>query len=805
MDASTAQVQAGPLHLLPDPPSADIRPHEGEALFRAMLEHAPIGMALVGLDGRWRMVNRALCDILGYPREELLGLTFQEVTHPDDVAADLEQAGRLWAGEAASYEMEKRYVRRDGSTVWVHLTASVVRGPGGEPLYGIAQVQDVSARRWRLDRERFLADAGRLLASSLDFGETLRGAARLLVPRLGDWCAVQVVDDGRGEPGLEVACTRPDLEPLLHALFSPRLCRSLPAAHPVRRVMEEGRAVLFPPETEAGAGTVVGEEMYFNVLRTLGTRSGIIAPLMVHGRALGAVTLGTVDPGRDLDERALELVDALAHLAALAVENARLFRDACHAARVRDELLGMVAYDVRTPLSAIALHASALHDVGVPDEERRRLLRLIQTSTDQVDHLVRDLLDVSRSDEGRFRVEPEPRPAEPLVREAVEIMADRARLGRVRIEVDAPDDLPPVLADHGRVLQVLCNLLENALASSPPGACVDVRLRAADDEVVFSVADTGEGIPAERVSGLFDHPREPGPAGRPGLGLAICRTIVDAHGGRIEAESAPGRGSTFSFTLPAAAPEDLDPAGTPSPAAKLPLRVLLVDDGDASRAALAELLAGEAGVEVVGEAATRDAAVERAAALAPDVVLMSLELPGMGAVDATRRILALEGGTRVLALARSMTEAAVLGALDAGASGILSRDAGAAAIVPALMTAARGAVTLDPGVKQLLLAGNGSAPEEAPREPAEAPRLGTHEERILALSAYGYTSREIGRKLFLSPQTVDSYRARAMRRLGLENRADLVAFALQLGLLRTEADAAGAGRAVSAAGQAGPR
>ncbi|HEV2149973.1 MAG TPA: PAS domain S-box protein, partial [Longimicrobiaceae bacterium] len=120
---------------------------EGETPFRAMLEHAPIGMALVALDGRWGVVNPALCRITGYPEEELVRLTYHDITHPDDIDADLENVRRLLAGKISSYEMEKRYLRRDGSAVWALLSVALIRDPDGAPHYFVTQVQDISARR----------------------------------------------------------------------------------------------------------------------------------------------------------------------------------------------------------------------------------------------------------------------------------------------------------------------------------------------------------------------------------------------------------------------------------------------------------------------------------------------------------------------------------------------------------------------------------------------------------------------------------------------------------------------------------
>jgi PAS domain S-box-containing protein len=123
------------------------RLEEEQARFRATFENAAVGIAHVGLDGRWLLVNQRLCDLLGYPREELLRKTFQDITHPDDLEADLEQAKRLASAEIESYKLEKRYLRRDGSIVWGRLTGSLQRRPSGEPDYFIAVIMDIDERK----------------------------------------------------------------------------------------------------------------------------------------------------------------------------------------------------------------------------------------------------------------------------------------------------------------------------------------------------------------------------------------------------------------------------------------------------------------------------------------------------------------------------------------------------------------------------------------------------------------------------------------------------------------------------------
>src|ERR671916_617981 len=171
---------------------------ESEERFRETFEQATVGIAHVATDGHWLRVNRRLCDIVGYEKEELLGLTFQDITHPDDLETDLEGARRLLDGEIETYSREKRYFRKDGSIVWIYLTDSLVGSSSGEPRYFISVTEDITQRKRVEEAQRFLAEVGASLSSSLDYRTTLARVARLAVPHLADWCVVDILEEEDG-------------------------------------------------------------------------------------------------------------------------------------------------------------------------------------------------------------------------------------------------------------------------------------------------------------------------------------------------------------------------------------------------------------------------------------------------------------------------------------------------------------------------------------------------------------------------------------------------------------------------------
>lgn len=210
-------------------------------------------------------------------------------------------------------------------------------------------------------------------------------------------------------------------------------------------------------------------------------------------------------------------------------------------------------------------------------------------------------------------------------------------------------------------------------------------------------------------------------------------------------------------------------------------RILLVDDHAMFRAGMKALLESEHGFEVVGEASTGDEGVDRVRDLKPDVVVMDLSMPGSNGLDATRRIAALGLKCRVLVLTVHAEEEYLVPVVDAGASGYLTKTSADQDLTDAIRIVARGEVYLPPKATRLLLQQYKNAtPESAPG----LQELSAREREVMALTAEGFSSREIGEKLFISPKTVDTYRTRIMEKLGLNHRSELVRFALKVGLLK---------------------
>ncbi|MEX1183276.1 MAG: HAMP domain-containing sensor histidine kinase [Gemmatimonadota bacterium] len=236
------------------------------------------------------------------------------------------------------------------------------------------------------------------------------------------------------------------------------------------------------------------------------------------------------------------------------VQLARLYDDAREAADAREEVLKIVSHDLRNPLSTIGMAAEMMLEAADADTQARSV-SIIRRTTDRMNRMVQDLLDVAKLETGRLAIEVEDTAVAVLIDEVIETLAPLAAEKELTLTAVLDPDLPGICVDRGRILQVLSNLIGNAIKFTPGGGQITLHARPEDDAVRCAVTDTGPGIPADQMQRIFGRFWQAQPSDRRGLGLGltIAKSIVEAHGGRIGAESRPGEGTEFWFTVPAAA------------------------------------------------------------------------------------------------------------------------------------------------------------------------------------------------------------------------------------------------------------
>lgn len=480
-------------------------------LWQLTLQHSPIGMALVGLDGRVLMVNRALCDMLGYDADGLYQRGFQELTHPADLDADLTLFGQAVAGEIDSYRLRKRYLHADGRVVWGDLSVALVRGQDGSPIHLISQILDVTAQQQHKER---LEAARAEVEREHQTLEAIFEAVRVGLLLIGS--------DGRYER--------------------------------MNRRHRETMSLPFPDGHNGKAGQL--GHVYLPDGRTLMSKEEMPSTRAVNGEEFDDYSywVGT-------DPRTRRAFSASARQvrgpngeklgAALAYQD---ITDLMRAMQVQDEFVSSVSHELRTPLTSVLGHLELLceHEELPPDVMAQ--LHVVQRNAHRLQTLLSDLLDVGQLGENTLQLHRAPVDLAHMVVEAVEAVRPSAEKHEMAVEVDAPDHLP-ALVDERRIRQVLDNLLSNAVKYGGVGGAVTVVLRQGVEATELEVRDRGMGIAEDEVEHIFDRFFRGGEALErhipgTGLGLNIVSAIVAGHNGAVTLESEVGRGSIFRITLP---------------------------------------------------------------------------------------------------------------------------------------------------------------------------------------------------------------------------------------------------------------
>ena len=471
--------------------------------FSSAFNTAPQGMALVSPQGRWLEVNDELCRMLGYSREELLRTDFQHITHPADLDADLEKLEDLLHGRINAYQMEKRYLDKQGRTLCVLLSVSLVRDGEGRPVHFVSQIQDfsdrVAAERAVREREHYLRT---LLDNVLDaivtidrlgYIETFNRAAE----RLFGYSLMQVI-------GRNVKLLMPEPERSAHDGY---------LAH----------------YRQTGETRLIGTTRELIGLRSNGEQFAIelaVSQISHQGQQRFIAVI------RDISERK-------------------------RIEQMKDDFVSTVSHELRTPLTAIAGSLGLINGgvLGEVPAGMRQMLSIAQDNSLRLGALINDLLDMDKLVAGKMHFDLREQPLMPLLEQALEQNQPYARRLDVSLQLLERADAARVRVDSQRLLQVLANLLSNAAKFSQAGQVVELHAQLRAEQVRVSVRDHGAGVPEPFQARIFSKfsqadatsTREKGGTG---LGLAISKEIIERLDGRIGFDSREGQGATFWFELP---------------------------------------------------------------------------------------------------------------------------------------------------------------------------------------------------------------------------------------------------------------
>ena len=636
---------------------AEIALRESERRFRQLADAMPQIVWTARPDGNIDYLNRRWTEFAGLPAtvgNEGWGL----LLHPDEAA----DAGKRWADSVASgapFEMELRLLDRQRGTYRWHLIRTVaVQDDQGRVARWFGTGTDIHEQKRSEESARYLAEASAALAGVVDYETTLQKVANLAVPYFADWSAVDVAEGGSLRR-LAVSHQDVDKIEIAHELFR-RYPPDPQAKRGIGAVFRTGKPELCGEITDELIMQGARDERHARLIRALGLQSYICVPLVVSGNTLGALTFATAESRRRYTEADLALATDLAHRAAVAIENTRLYQALREADRRKDEFLATLAHELRNPLApvrnALEMLKQVKGDAALAEEARSMMQR-------QVAHMARlidDLMDVSRITRGKLALRQEKVDLSAVVRDAAEVCrsayADRGHEMRITL----PPEPLHVHGDAVRLEQVVGNLLNNACKYTDPGGVIEVRAARKGGDLVVSVKDNGIGIDADMLPKVFDmftqaHRSAERTGGGLGIGLSLVKGLVELHGGSVHARSdGEGRGSEFIMRLPALARhaergEPPVPIGIRPPVAGQGRRILVVDDNKDGAKSLALLLKLQG--HQTQTASDGEEAVRRSEEFDPDVVLLDIGLPKLDGYDACRAIRKQRLGNQPLVIA----------------------------------------------------------------------------------------------------------------------------------------------------------
>jgi len=481
---------------------------DSEERFRATFEQAAVGIAQVGTDGRWLKVNQTLCDILGYSREELLGLTFQDITHPEDLDADLDYVNQMLSGKIITYSMKKRYIRKDRTVIWINLTVGRVKNPDDTIKYFVSVIEDITREKKMQENLGAEKNFSNALIDSLPGVFYMFDREGRFLRWNKNFETVTRYTHG------EIAKMTP------HDLFTGADRKRI--ADSIERVFIKGKVTV-----EASFLAKTGEKIPFL----------FTGRLIEHNKKPYLVGVGMNISIQKQTQ------DQLKHL------NENLVRSN----RELEQFAYVASHDLQEPLRMVASYVQLLAKryEDKLDDDAKDFIRFAVDGATRMKMLIQDLLSYSR-------VATRGKPMEMV--DAHEILGEALANLRLLITETATmvitDDLPVVRGDRSQLVLVFQNLINNAIKFRKKNELprIHVSAQKQEGEWIFSVNDNGIGIEEkyhDRIFAIFQrlHTKQEYPG--TGIGLPLCRRIIERHEGKIWMESEPGEGTTFYFTLAA--------------------------------------------------------------------------------------------------------------------------------------------------------------------------------------------------------------------------------------------------------------
>jgi PAS domain S-box-containing protein len=616
-----------------------------ERQFRQLADSMPQIVWAAQPDGSIDYFNERWYDFFGFSPDESNELRVEDILHPGDAQRTLDTYLSCIKAEKP-LQMEYRFKdRRTGGYRWFLARAIPVRDDQGKVVRWFGTSTDIDDTKKAEEKSHFLAETSAQLAELTDPDSTLQKVAAVAVPVFADWCAVDMLDEDGTLRRLAVRHADPS-----KIRLAEELARRYPpqpdAKHGVPHVIATGKADIMEDIPDSLLEVNARDAGHLHLLRELGLKSYICVPMLSRVRTLGVLTFVMAESGRRFNASDLRLAEQLAQRAAVAIENANLYRALREEDRRKTEFLAVLAHELRNPLAPLRNGLQVLRLSGDSPEEIEQARTMMERQLQHLVRLVDDLLDLNRISRGMIELRKERLALASVVSSAVEACEPMLKQREDELTVTLPDEPLFVDADKTRLTQILSNVLNNAVKYSDRESRIGLTVQREGNEAVIRVRDNGMGIPPRMLAKVFDmftqvdRSLEKTQSGL-GIGLSIVKRLVEMHGGSIEAKSEGlGKGSEFIIRLPAA------PSPTPeqpirssvdqSPQQAAHYRILIADDNVDSALSMAMMLS------IMGHE-VRTAhdgleAVEIASAFQPDLILLDIGMPKLNGYDACRRI-----------------------------------------------------------------------------------------------------------------------------------------------------------------------
>jgi len=643
--------------------------------------------------GRYVRVNDKFSEMVGYSADELLTMTYLDITHPEDRAASMHALLDLLRGETDKFTTEKRYVRKDGSILWGLVTSTQIHDARGRPLRTVTIIEDVTERRQADALSHCQKKALEMIARGASLVEVLDFVI-LAVERQATVdvrASILLLDEERKQLRL---CAAPSLPEGFRQSLA--VCSVNSRDAPRALAVSQRRPVIVADLALAPEWSDIAR-----ILKPYAIRSIWAMPIISLDQiALGSLCLYSSRP-RPPTASEQTMIENVTQTIALAIERKQAeaerekllileqaAREQAEAAnRLKDEFLAVVSHELRTPLNAINGWVFLLLHRTLDDEAQLRALQSIQRQVRSQCQLIDDLLDVARIVSGKLRLELRDVDPSKVIAAALDVVRPAAEAKQIDLVADLDPAVSLVWADSERLQQVVWNLLSNAIKFTPQGGRVEIQSRRTDGGIEIVVVDTGQGISEDFLPYVFDRFRQADVSstrthGGLGLGLAIVRHLIELHGGTVSAASpGKGEGATFTVRLPIHAvrtssktqgrkrePKALGDLTAQDREILKGLRILVVDDNADDREVLfAEL--EQQGATVSSSACAADA-LTKVDLLRPDVLVADIGMPGEDGYSLIRKIRACPydhgGRTPAIALTAYAGDANRNRALEAG-------------------------------------------------------------------------------------------------------------------------------------------